>query len=405
MWGACLLALVQLAASLSVWRAIRAEVRVITSGQGESFVQALRDARPDVPGPPDPAVIEAILEDHADQGLRYVALVEPDGRVVVDAGTPTGGRLERDQLDGGGRPERIGDIVRMVTGPPDGPEGGPPHRGGGPHEGRPPALVVEFEPTLAQGLQVRATAALAVGVGVGVVLVAAALWLVAVLARSEAAEARAVQQRHLARMGEMSAVLAHEIRNPLAALKGHAQLLAEALPEGRPADKAARLVRETQRLEELTTALLEFARTGAVEVAATDVPALLREASGAVVGQVEVEVGEGVDTWLLDTTRMRSVLVNLLDNGLRASEAPVRLSARRSGRRLVLAVADRGPGVPADDAARIFEPFVTTRSQGTGLGLAQCRRVVELHGGEISVRDHPEGGAIFEVIIPDGRTG
>jgi signal transduction histidine kinase len=98
---------------------------------------------------------------------------------------------------------------------------------------------------------------------------------------------------------------------------------------------------------------------------------------------------------------MREVIMNLVDNG-RAAGGPVQVRIAEQGRRLVIEVRDHGPGVPAADRDKIFEPFFTGKTQGTGLGLAITRRIVELHRGTISVDDAPDGGALFRIEIPDG---
>jgi signal transduction histidine kinase len=108
------------------------------------------------------------------------------------------------------------------------------------------------------------------------------------------------------------------------------------------------------------------------------------------------------DTWSLDPARMEQVLINLIDNALKVTPPEERVSVEigRVGAELFYAVRDRGPGVPAAERARIFEPFHTTNVRGTGLGLAVVRRIVELHGGRIEVSDAPSGGAVFRVFIP-----
>jgi two-component system sensor histidine kinase HydH len=216
----------------------------------------------------------------------------------------------------------------------------------------------------------------------------------------EALERRLAHERRLASLGEMSAVLAHEIRNPLASLKGNAQLLAELLPEGaKPRAKADRVVAEAVRLENLTNDLLAFVRTGELARAPVDPAALLREAAASVGAEIAVESTAAPASWSLDGPRMLQVLTNLIDNAVQAGP-PVRARVAASGRRLVFEVADRGPGVDPADAERIFEPFFTKRTQGTGLGLAVARRVVELHGGTIAVDAEPGGGARFRVEVP-----
>ena len=220
----------------------------------------------------------------------------------------------------------------------------------------------------------------------------------------------------------MSAVLAHEIRNPLASLKGNAQLLAQMLPAGeKPRAKAERVVDEAARLEKLTGDLLRFVRTGELRRTAVDPGGLVREVLAQRGGEASSEVssaasgvsaasgasGAVVDTsaappsWSLDADRLREVLGNLVDNAL-AAGAPVAVTVSEAARRLRIDVADRGPGVPEGDRERIFEPFVTGKTQGTGLGLAVARRIVEAHGGTLTAHDRAGGGAIFRLELPAG---
>jgi two-component system sensor histidine kinase HydH len=148
-------------------------------------------------------------------------------------------------------------------------------------------MTIEFEPLVAQNLVAEATRTLLLSGLVAGTLVAAAIFLWRLSLRHDQYERKLEQQRRLSALGEMSAVLAHEIRNPLASLKGHAQLLAERLPpDGPDRDKAALVVREAQRLEALTTDLLDFARSGPIDLRGADPVALLRASAA--------EVGDGI---------------------------------------------------------------------------------------------------------------
>jgi len=232
-------------------------------------------------------------------------------------------------------------------------------------------------------------------------LLGAALWLGRWVLRREALERKAERDRRLASLGEMSAVLAHEIRNPLASLKGNAQLLAAALPQGEKSRaKAERVVDEAVRLEQLINDLLQFVRTGEIRRAPVDPAALVREAAESVAGEVTVDTAGAPAQWTLDAGRIRQVIVNLVDNAV-AAGPPATASVRARDGKLVIEVADHGPGIPEEDRERIFEPFFTGKTQGTGLGLAVARRVIEQHGGTIAVHENPGGGALFRAEIPE----
>jgi two-component system sensor histidine kinase HydH len=222
--------------------------------------------------------------------------------------------------------------------------------------------------------------------------------------RYEGAKRHFEEKRRLSLVGEMSAVLAHEIRNPLASLKGHAQLLLESLPaEGGDRAKVERVVREAVRLENLTSDLLDFVRSGELKATACDPAALLREAAEeAGGGRIDVRTDGAPQRWTLDPPRIRQVLVNVLRNALQASTAEDRVEAAvaEEESRLVFRVRDRGVGLPAGEEGRIFEPFHTTRVRGTGLGLAVARSIIERHGGTIGASNRPDGGAEVRIAIP-----
>jgi two-component system sensor histidine kinase HydH len=298
---------------------------------------------------------------------------------------------------------------------------GPPGQGrrGEPHGEGPPALLIEFEPLEADAVRRDATLELGIALGAALALLAAAGIVGRLLGRAQRAQALQARQRRLAALGEMSAVLAHEIRNPLASLKGHAQLLAEQLdPGGRPHQKAERVVREATRLEKLTTDLLDFVRTERLQISETSPGQLLRAAVETVetVGAVgaagaagavatpalTVDVAAAPPTWSLDARLVAQALGNLLRNAVQASpaDAVVEAAVAVEGGALVFTVRDRGPGVPAAERERVFEPFHTQRVRGTGLGLAITRRIARLHGGDATVAAHPDGGAVFRLALP-----
>ena len=273
-----------------------------------------------------------------------------------------------------------------------------------PQGGALPDLVMELEPTVSKQLREGATKSFFFSVTAAASLLALTLALWFSLAREERRRAQSERERQLATLGEMSAVLAHEIRNPLASLKGHAQLLGEQLAgDAKVQKKVARIVDEARRLEELTSTLLDLVRSSSVSPQPTDPALLLREAAEAVDAErILLDTSRAPSSWSLDATRMAQVLRNLLQNALQASPvgAPVEASVSLERGELVLRVRDRGEGLPAGSETRIFEPFHTTRVQGTGLGLAVARRIVELHGGRIRGENHAEGGALFTLWLP-----
>jgi two-component system sensor histidine kinase HydH len=270
-------------------------------------------------------------------------------------------------------------------------------------------LIFEVESSSARRLAWRADVTLAVSLlAAGTLLgLSAIFWRIS--RHAERASLQLEHDRQLKVLGQMSAVLGHEIRNPLASLKGHVQLLLEKLPGDHPGRKGAEVVlRETIRLEELSRHVLEFARTGAVQREDADPAVVVRAAVESAGGNdVRVEVRGAPSAWALDSRRMEEVLVNLLRNAREASLPGQPIDVSIEGRRddLFIEVRDRGEGIVSGEEERVFEPFYTRRAKGTGLGLALARRIVEGHGGKITVHNHPDGGAVFSVSLPARTQG
>jgi len=206
----------------------------------------------------------------------------------------------------------------------------------------------------------------------------------------------------------MSSVMAHELRNPLASLKGHAQRLAEDLEDPKAKKKADRVVAEAQRIEDLTTSLLDFVRDGPIERTESTASSLVEKALADLpADRVDVRLDPKMTElrpMVIDEPRLARAVHNLVDNALKAREekdARVELAIERDrgkGDDVVITVRDHGPGIA--DGAQMFEPFVTTRVRGTGLGLPVARRIAEQHGGTLIGENHPSGGAIFTLRFP-----
>jgi two-component system sensor histidine kinase HydH len=383
----------------------------VNRGQGEVLMEAARQALRGSAVPLDRSRLDSLLAQQRSAGLRYVGVLDPLDSTLAQAGLPVGA-LPAPPTDSVPRPllamTAVRGRIRMVTvarigqGPPPGQAPPDPSR----PRMRRPLLVIEFEPLVAERLAAEATRTFVLSAVVAGALLGVALLFWRLAALQQLTERRLEQQRRLGVLGEMSAVLAHEIRNPLASLKGHAQLLAERLgadsAEGR---KAGFVVQEARRLEALTGDLLDFARSGPIDIRPAD-PAELARASVAEVdaGGFDVRTDAAPPAWPLDAARLRQALTNLLRNARQASPEGTRpeVTVGREGSALVFAVRDFGPGVPAGEERRIFSPFYTTRTQGTGLGLAVALRVAEMHEGTITVANHPDGGAVFRIVLPRG---
>ncbi len=373
-------------------------LETLARGQGDALLDAIRRG-PDAGA--DPAFLASFLAEHRDEGLRCVAVFDHRarptavvGRCVARGPEALGRALVTASADD---PVDLGARMRVTR-------GGPEHPGGRVTSHHP--LLAEFEPVRTRELERGALTSLGIGGAASLALVVVAVGLWRFSLREDRMKQAMERDRRLASLGEMAAVLAHEIRNPLASMKGHAQLLAERLgPESAARQKADRVVAEAVRLEELTADLLGFVRSKQIERLPVD-PREVLGAAAAEVGaeRVEIESAGAPARWSLDPRLIQQVLTNLLRNALQASPdgRPAAARAAAEAGALVFEVRDRGPGLAEADRERIFEPFYTTRLRGTGLGLAVARRIVALHGGTLTAENHPEGGAVFRVTIPEG---
>jgi len=234
------------------------------------------------------------------------------------------------------------------------------------------------------------------------------------------ARAQLARSEQLASVGRLSAGLAHEIGNPLTAVLAMLDLVADPeLPVEERQDFIARMKRETERIHGILRDLLDFARPEASAAASergasarledvlADLEALALPQRPFRDAALVVRVEEGTPRVGMSASRLLQVLLNLVMNAADAvasAEGPreIRVLARSAGERVEVRVEDTGPGVPTSLASRVFEPFVTTKDvgQGTGLGLAVCRGLVESAGGTITLDPAYEGGARFVVTLP-----
>ena len=213
----------------------------------------------------------------------------------------------------------------------------------------------------------------------------------------------------LSTLGELSAGLAHEIRNPLGSIRGTAEILKDGVPDGDPRHEFAEiLVKEVDRLNRVLEDFLRFARQTPLERGKFDLNTVVREVLDLTRRQAErsrigvtVELA-GLPLLAGDGGQIRQVLLNLVLNALQAMPdgGQLAVTTRSEGKAATVTVADNGPGIPPGEEARIFKPFVTTRADGTGLGLPISQRIVASHGGQITLVPRPGGGASFVVSLP-----
>ncbi|MBI5500814.1 MAG: hypothetical protein HY907_11270 [Deltaproteobacteria bacterium] len=240
-------------------------------------------------------------------------------------------------------------------------------------------------------------------------IVAAAVWAAFVGRRAVRMREEASRRQHLASLGELAATVAHEIRNPLGAIKGYAQLVGESADPGAAQRAASTIREECERVERTVSQVLGYARDAEPRLEAVDLRAVLdeelaRHADEAARREVRIvrDYGDERVEARVDRDQLARALGNLLDNalGVSSKDGRVVVALRLARRHVEIAVGDEGPGVPAAEREAIFEPFVSRRTGGTGLGLAVVRRIAEAHGGSVAVGDRPGGGAEFVLRLP-----
>jgi signal transduction histidine kinase len=234
--------------------------------------------------------------------------------------------------------------------------------------------------------------------------------------REAALERELSEARNLAALGQMAATVAHELRNPLGAIQGFAGLLSRDLV-GQPAllRQAERILRGVEGANRIVSDLLEFTRPVAPRREPVSLESLLAEsiaalrASALSLDRVEVDlhIDAGLPACFCDSRLVQQALQNLYTNAIQAMGENGLLSvrARAAGSsdradRLRVVVRDTGCGLGADEVARIFQPFYTTRPGGTGLGLPLVRRIVEAHGGHVHVVSAPGRGTSVVIDLP-----
>ncbi len=272
---------------------------------------------------------------------------------------------------------------------------------------------------------------LAIGILVGAAASALMSRIVArrLIRRARAAERRARDAARLAEIGAMTGGLAHEIKNPLSSIGLNAQLLAEGVDElpvdgdvkGRLTRRVGALRREVERLRDILSDFLKFAGALRLEPRPTDVNVVVEEMADFFMPQAEAagvrlrtELAPGELVAPLDATHFKQALLNLLLNALQAMAPSGRSQSGPSGELIirteravrdeggacVVHVIDTGPGMTAEHLEKIFTPYFTTKSGGSGLGLPTARRIIEEHGGALEVHSEPGRGTDFAISLP-----
>ena len=216
------------------------------------------------------------------------------------------------------------------------------------------------------------------------------------------------EQAALVRLGEMAAVIAHEIKNPLAGIRGAVQVIGSRLPSNsRDAAVVGEIVARIDTLNGLIQDLLLFARPPQPRPTMVDVPPLIATTAELLSGDpalrdVEIQVEGSAPPVIADPELLKIVFQNLLVNSAQAmgGQGRVRVLVAAADSTCHVRFVDTGPGIPMDIRDKIFVPFFTTKARGTGLGLPTAKRLVEAHGGTIGIDHPPEGGTTVVVTLP-----
>lgn len=231
---------------------------------------------------------------------------------------------------------------------------------------------------------------------------------------------RIKERDRLAALGAMAAGLAHEVKNPLGAIKGAAQLLAEAQPRKTDEEFVGIILEEVDRLDRVVSSILDYARPRSTEVDPIDVNAAVRRTLQILAPShddqvtINVELADNLPQVRIDAEQLRQVIMNLVTNAVQAMGGSGRVAVATAYRRTARAtwpvtlangcveirVADTGPGISTKVLKNLFIPFFTTKAKGTGLGLAISQRIVQNAGGTIDVQTSAGVGTTFTVVLP-----
>ena len=245
---------------------------------------------------------------------------------------------------------------------------------------------------------------------VGLVLLI--LWALGILfdrmfARQLNLQKKLQRSAQLALIGQMTAVLAHEIRNALGSIKGYTQWMDEKMEDTDPKKTGLSFVlKGIERIESLVRDLLLFSREETYHPESLDLEPLIREVINSEFFQSEKKIETSIEPGIqihADKEKVYRVLFNGIQNAIEAMESDKQLfiKAGARGKWVEIRIEDSGPGIPEEDLARLFTPFYTTKINGTGLGLAYSKKVVEGMGGEISLVNHPEhAGSVLNFKLP-----
>jgi two-component system sensor histidine kinase HydH len=218
------------------------------------------------------------------------------------------------------------------------------------------------------------------------------------------------RSERLAALGKMAAGVAHELRNPLSSIKGLALLLkSKSSDEGSSVETADILVQEVERLNRSIEELLDYAKPAKLNKISLDINVVVEKTIQLVAMDMQAQgisldsyLTEGLPEIMIDEDKLNQVFLNLFLNGIQAMAdgGILTVSSIRRGDAIAVVIEDTGSGVAESDLGRVFDPYFTTKNDGTGLGLAMSSKIVEEHEGKIILTSGPGKGTRVEVILP-----
>lgn len=233
-----------------------------------------------------------------------------------------------------------------------------------------------------------------------------------IIKKLQEAQKQLIQSEKLAALGEMAAVVSHEVRNPLSTILMSAQILNEEIKDEKYRKYIEYIMSEVNRLSKVVSEILTFSRTPRLELKKVDIHKLLDE----LISFLEISdflkydikcyknYNAKISEFFLDPDQIKQTLLNMIQNAVHLMvNRPIRnltISTDIEDHMFVLKINDTGPGIPPENLKKIFEPFFTTKTKGTGLGLTICKNIIEAHGGKIEVESVLGEGATFIIKLP-----
>lgn len=220
-------------------------------------------------------------------------------------------------------------------------------------------------------------------------------------------------QEHLALMGEAAAAVAHELKNPIITIGAYTQkIFKKTGPEDPARERLIVILQECQRIELLLKDMIHFSRPIALDLSRVDINLMIKEVLKIVQPQAEQKLialssnlAGDLPSLPADKNRIHQVLNNLILNAIQASdpEEQVLVQTQKQKGQILIEIIDRGCGISSACRDRIFNPFFSTKKEGTGMGLAISKRIIELHQGQLFFRDNQPSGTIFCISLPLSR--